>query len=452
MDSEENGNDFAVDDRLTDWGRRHKVRMERVVAPTGEAELSDAVRQAAADGLKISLRGSGHSAGGHSLCEGGVMIDMRSMNRLLDVDAQARTATVQCGADWAVMTRALEPLRLAIATKQEFDTFTVGGSLACNVHGKTIDYGPLIETTESFRLLTGDGEIKNVSRSENPDLFPAVIGGYGLFGIVIDATFTLVTDRVVEKTEVVYMNTEPLIGSYIERLARRPALCYGFLNEDCTRGYYVTYAAIRDPGLNLDELKRDELNPKLFNKFIAMQRHSRLLRERAFHFMWAGSNKPEVTLESRRLLLWDRGPRAFDDMLLQKYFVPLANFEAFLGELGPLFARYSGELPLLTNHFRYVPGNSESLLPFAPEDAICLIPCYLAKKDSPHWYAKLAEATEQMIDIALNHGGTYYLTFDSIPSREQFRRAYPRYEEFFALKRKYDPEERFDSVFYQRYA
>ncbi|MDH3637056.1 MAG: FAD-binding oxidoreductase [Gammaproteobacteria bacterium] len=451
MDSEENGIDFNTDDRVTDWGRMHRVRVKRIVTPRTQEELRDAVKRASAEGLKIALRGSGHSAGGQSLCEDGVMIDIRSLDRLIEVNEAGQTATVQTGADWAVMTRALEPLRLAVATKQEFDTFTIGGSLACNVHGKTIDYGPLIETTDSFRLLTAGGDIINVSRTENAELFPAVIGGYGLFGIVVDATFKLVTDRVVEKTEVVYMNAEPLIASYIERIKRGPALCYGFLNEDCSRGYYVTYDAIDDSGFELSELKRDELNPRLFNKFIALQRHSKMLRERAFHFMWAGSNRPEVTLESRRLLLWDKGPRAFDDMLLQKYFVPIGNFSAFLAEIRPLFARFGDELPLLTNHFRYVPGNDESLMAFAPQDAICLIPCYLARKDDAGWYARLKEATEQLIDIVLQHGGTYYLTFDSIPTCSQFQAAYPNYNEFFALKRKHDPEERFSSLFYEKY-
>jgi FAD/FMN-containing dehydrogenase len=75
---------------------------------------------------------------------------------------------------------------LAITTKQEFDIFTVGGSVAANVHGKSVDYGPLIESIQTLRLLRADGEIVSVSRAENADLFRAVIGGYGLFGVVVD--------------------------------------------------------------------------------------------------------------------------------------------------------------------------------------------------------------------------------------------------------------------------
>jgi len=52
----------------------------------------------------------------------------------------------------------------------------------------------------------------------------------------------------------------------------------------------------------------------------------------------------------------------------------------------------------------------------------------------------------------VEHGGRYYLTFDIIASKDQFRGAYPQWSEFFALKRKYDPDEMFSSVFYQKYA
>ena len=79
--------------------------------------------------------------------------------------------------------------------------------MAANVHGKSIDYPAIISHVLSFRILTADGEILNVSREEHPDLFRAAIGGWGLLGIIVDVTLQLVDDRVVEKSEVVYMSS-----------------------------------------------------------------------------------------------------------------------------------------------------------------------------------------------------------------------------------------------------
>ena len=441
---------------VTDWGRMRDATVRSIARPTTEAELQQVVRHAGARGLKVSIRGAGHSAGGHSFIDDGIMVDMRDLAEIIELDGDKKTVRVQAGASWEVLTRALEPLRLAVTTKQEFDNFTVGGSVAANVHGKTVDYGPLIESIVSLRLLKADGEIVTVSREENTELFRAVIGGYGLLGIVVDVTFQLVDDRPVEKSAVVFMNVEPLVESYIERVRRDPEstpLCYGFFNPRYTRGFYVTYVYAEDGReRGLDELKRDETNPTLFSVFVWLQRRFGFIRSRAFHIMWGSSNKAEVTLRSRRLLLWDQPPKAFDDLLLQKYFVPVDNFASFIRRVSEVFEKYKKDLPVMTNHFRFVPGNGEALLSFHEQDTICLIPVYLARKDDERWVGRLEQATGELLDACLDEGGSYYLTFDTIASREQLERAYPQWGDVLALKAQHDPTAMFSSLFYEKYA
>ena len=181
--------------RITDWGRMVSADVLETARPTTEEELQQIVRRAWQEDLKVSLRGIGHSAGGQSFRSRGIMVDMLKFNRILKLDTAQREVRVQTGASWQDLTRVLEPHRLAITTKQEFDTFTVGGSVAANVHGKTIDQGPLIESIREFRLLNAEGNIVTVNRTSQPDLFRLVIGGYGLFGIVVDVTFRLIDDR-----------------------------------------------------------------------------------------------------------------------------------------------------------------------------------------------------------------------------------------------------------------
>jgi decaprenylphospho-beta-D-ribofuranose 2-oxidase len=446
----------AAAQSITDWGRMQHATVRSVVRPASEAELRDVVRSAAASRLKVSQRGIGHSAGGQSFCPDGIMIDMRGLDRILELAPDRRTVRVQTGASWAILTKALEPLGLAVTTKQEFDTFTIGGSIAANVHGKSIDYGPLIDAIESFRLVRPDGDILTVSRESDAELFRAAIGGHGLFGPMVDVTLRLVPDRLVEKSEIVFMNLEPLLASYVERIDRdrkSVPLCYGFLDPACERGFYLTYTySAQQPAGNLDKYPRDEMKPILFDLFVLLQRTFSFVRRRALHVLWTGSDHPELTLRSRRLLLWDKAPSAFQNVLLQKYFVPAPKFAAFLKKAGAIFTRYQDDLPVMANHFRFVPASSESLMAFAPEDSICLIPFYLAKKDDKAWQGKLERATGELLDACLEYGGRYYLTFDIIASKDQFRRAYPQSSEFFALKRKYDPDEMFSSVFYQKYA
>ena len=74
---------------------------------------------------------------------------------------------------------------------QSYNDFTVGGSLSVNVHGRNLDRGQLIETVESIKVLLADGSFVTASRTENSDLFVAAVGGYGAFGIIIEATLLL---------------------------------------------------------------------------------------------------------------------------------------------------------------------------------------------------------------------------------------------------------------------
>jgi decaprenylphospho-beta-D-ribofuranose 2-oxidase len=443
---------FQLGKDVTDWGRIKHAKVDRIAQPKSEDDLRAIVAYAQKNNLKISMRGAGHNTVGQSFIENGIMVDMMALNRIIELDENRKTLRVQCGATWEQVTRALEPKRLGVSTKQEFDIFSVGGSLAANVHGKSIDYPAMISHVLSFRILTGDGEILNVSRDEHPDLFRAAIGGWGLLGIIIDVTLQLVDDRVVEKSEVVYMKSEPLIIAYIERAKRDPGatpLCYGFLDTGFSNGFYITYRYLDDgKTYPLDELKRDEPNPVFFNTFVWLQRHCRFIRRKAFSLTWATSANPEVTLRSRRLLLWDRAPKSFNDMLLQKYYIPVKNFAGFLPKAKAILDRYQKDIKLLLLHFRYQPFNNEATLASLQDEAMCFLPVYLAEKDNPKWVAIYEQVTNELVNEVLAHEGSFYLTF--IPATlEQVRRAYPHWDRFVEVKKKYDTEDRFTSLFYE---
>lgn len=83
----------------------------------------------------------------------------------------------------------------SVAIMQSNDSFSVGGSISVNCHGWQLDRPPIIDSVESFRLLTADGEIRQCSRSENVELFALVPGGYGLFGVILDVRLRVVPNE-----------------------------------------------------------------------------------------------------------------------------------------------------------------------------------------------------------------------------------------------------------------
>jgi len=438
--------------RVSDWGRMKYANVANIARPQTEDDLRAILAHAKEHDLKISVRGIGHNTVGQSIVDNGIMIDMMAMNQIIELNEQAKTLRVQAGATWAQLTPLLEQKRLSLSTKQEFNIFSVGGSLAANIHGKSIDYAALITHVKSFRILTADGEIIEASREHNYALFRAAIGGWGLLGIVVDVTFQLIDDRIVEKSEVVYMKREPLLDAYRERIQRDPAatpLCYGFLDTSFDNGYYLTYRYLESgETYSLDELKRDETHPLVVDILVWLQRRCAFVRRKAFNLTWATSGNPDKTLLSRRLLLWDKPPKAFNDLLLQKYYLPLDRFQGFLGKAQAIFQRYEKDIKLMMLHFRFQPANNEAMLASLQQEAMCFFPVYLAEKDDANWVAVYEKVSHELVEEVLAHGGSFYLTF--VPATlDQVRRAFPHWNDFVETKRRYDPEERFTSLFYE---
>jgi FAD/FMN-containing dehydrogenase len=81
---------------------------------------------------------------------------------------------------------------------QSTDIFTVGGSIAVNAHGMDHRAGAVGKTIRSMRVMLADGSIQRVSRTENPELFNLVVGGYGLFGIVLDVQLDITDNEIYE--------------------------------------------------------------------------------------------------------------------------------------------------------------------------------------------------------------------------------------------------------------
>ncbi|MGH2924059.1 MAG: FAD-binding oxidoreductase [Solirubrobacterales bacterium] len=449
------GGDLASPVVISDWGGLRRARVAAPRRPASEDELRAALLTAAESGTGVALRGYGHSAGGQSFGDRAAILDLRGLNRVLELDHAARTVRLQGGASWADVTRVAEPVRLGPTTKQEFETFTIGGSIAANAHGKSIDHGPLVGGVSSLRLMKADGSIVTASRNENAELFAATVGGYGLLGVIVEATLELVEDRPVSNEAPVMRDARELIASYIERVqSGREAtpLCYGFLDGACRRGFYVAYVYDDDDRrAPLAQLERHEPPPGLFNAFVRVQRRSALARRAALRLTWAASRRSETTLRSRRLLLWDEPPAGLVGTLLQKFVVPVARFADLVERAGEILRRDRHELPVLTPHFRFVPANGEALLSLSPEDGIALILSHLARPGDRRWVSAFERATGELLEAALELGGRHYLTFDSVACREQLLRGYPGWDSFVALKRRHDPDQVFTSSFYERY-
>jgi FAD/FMN-containing dehydrogenase len=156
----------------------------------GVADVVAVVRFARRSGLPVAVRGGGHSFPGHSVCDGGVVIDLGPMKGIR-VDPEGRTARAQAGVLLGELDRETQAFGLAVPAGIVTHTGLAGLTLGGGIGWLMRKYGLTVDQLLAVDLVTADGEFVKASETENPDLFWGVRGAGGNFGIVTEFEFRL---------------------------------------------------------------------------------------------------------------------------------------------------------------------------------------------------------------------------------------------------------------------
>ena len=169
---------------------------------TAQSALRELLKQAGGAGLHVSIAGARHSMGGQTIAPGGIRVNMLPL-RSMELDEKSDSLHVDAGALWADVIPYLDRHGRSVEVMQSDNSFTVGGSLSVNCHGWQYGRPPIASTVESFHLMTADGNVVQCSRTENKELFSLALGGYGLFGIILDADLHVVKNERLRLEQVV---------------------------------------------------------------------------------------------------------------------------------------------------------------------------------------------------------------------------------------------------------
>ena len=182
--------DPGYDEARTIFNAMIDRRPALVAKCTGPEDVALAIAFARRERVPLSVRAGGHSVAGLCLNDGGVVIDVRPMKRV-EVDARARTARAGAGVTWGELDRATQEHGLATTGGRVSTTgiagFTIGGGSGWLERVCGLGCDNLL----SIRLVTADGRVVRCSEDEHPDLFWAMHGGGGNFGVVTELEFRL---------------------------------------------------------------------------------------------------------------------------------------------------------------------------------------------------------------------------------------------------------------------
>jgi FAD/FMN-containing dehydrogenase len=168
----------------------HAGKPDVAVSCLTTTEVVNAVKLARDRGLRVAVRGGGHSIAGLSTIKGGMLIDLAPMNSV-EVDTERKTAKVGGGAVLSDLDQATQQHGLASPTGVVSDTGVAGLTLGGGYGWLRRKYGLACDNLLEAEIVCADGQVRTASADENPDLFWAIRGGGGNFGIVTSFTFQL---------------------------------------------------------------------------------------------------------------------------------------------------------------------------------------------------------------------------------------------------------------------
>ena len=444
--------------------RLNPTRVRELIAPRSRDEVARLIAESG--NVPISIGGGRHAMGGQQFGADTLHLDTRSLCDVLDFDPVQGLVRAHAGIQWPDLIQGIRdrdggqgPL-WGIRQKQTgASDLTLGGALSANAHGRGLRMRPFIDDVESFTLVDPRGETKTCSRTENPELFRLVIGGYGLFGVIHDVTLRLSPRQRVQR--LVDVETSDVIIDRFHEAAAAGAIYGDFQfaidhesRDFLHRGIFSRYQVVDDQTpIPEGQLYFSE------DRWLQLLRLARTRRSDAYDryvSFYRSTHRQIYDSDTHQLSTYvpryhdrlaDLPDEAQGSEVISELYVPRDELSEFLRRSAGLLRFY--EAPLTYGTVRLIRRDEESFLPWARQDYACVI-FNLLTPETQAGRHRTARTFRALYDVALEMGGSFYLTYHAFATRKQLENAYPELPEFLELKLQYDPDERFQSNWYRQ--
>jgi len=430
-----------------------RVRLSEIIHVKTIDDILMAIDKAQRTHKKITIAGRRHSMGGQALLDDSIQLNMLGLDHVV-YNPEKKSVIVGGGATWKKIQHILNQHGRSVKVMQSDNIFSVGGSISVNVHGWQVGVPPIASTVLSITIVTADGEIRHINSKNEPELFKAVFGGFGLFGVIVEVELeTAANSNVTFHAK--YVKPENFLKEFEKNIAknRSTELAYGRLRVDKDNLFEEIglFWYEKTDKSSLEEIKQESivsLKRTVFrlSEVLELGKKFRWTAEKAYAntMSSSGAISRNNAMNSDSHILWPLYGKNKD--ILHEYFVPKKELPHFLDSLRRNVLDY--DMNILNVTIRDVRKDNISTLTYAKEDMFAFV-CLFSQKQEFADEAKMKEFTEKVIDDVLMLKGSFYLPYRLHYSQEQLSKAYPEIEDWINLKRKWDPEQIFDSEFYQ---
>jgi len=420
------------------WAGNQQCSPERIERPSSEQGLVRIVKQAAERGQPVKVAGSGHSFTGIALTDGR-LVQLDNYNRVLAIDREKLSATVQAGISIARLSEELDRNGLALENLGDINYQSISGAISTATHGTGRAFGGIATQVTGLRLIAGDGSILECSAEKEPEVFSAARVGLGALGII-----STVTLRCVKTFNLRALEVPERVDQVLERL-----------DENIRENDHFEFFWVPNTGWALTKRNERTDSPLATRGRWREFRDDILVNNIAFAALCRiGRLRPSLIPRVARALpqtgrteYVDKSYRVFASPRLVRFYemeyaVPLeAGIEAF--NRVRRFLKQSGLIPIFPVEVRFTAGDDIPLSTAGGRDS-----CYIAVHVFEGMqYQQYFEAVE---DIMNDYGGRPHWGKLHFQTAETLAARYPQWDAFQSVRARLDPEGRFSNPYLDR--
>ena len=420
------------------WAGNQQCAPDRIELPASEQGLVRIVKQAAEAGQRIKVAGSGHSFTGIALTDGR-LVQLDNYNRVLSIDREKMSATVQAGISIAALSDELDKNGLALENLGDINYQSISGAISTATHGTGRAFGGIATQVTGLRLIAGDGKVIECSAKKQPDVFSAARVGLGALGIISTVTLRCVKAFNLHALEAP-MRVDEVLESLDEHIRDNDHFEFFWVPGT---GWALTKFNQRTNAPLATRGRWREFRDDILINNVAFGALCRIGRLRpslipAIARALPSSGRVEYTDKSYRVFASPRLIRFYE----MEYGIPAEAAAEALNRVRS-FIKQSGLMPIFPVEVRFTAGDDIPLSTASGRDS-----CYIAVHVFEGMqYQQYFEAVESIMN---DYGGRPHWGKLHFQTAETLAPRYPDWERFQQVRARVDPEGRFSNPYLDR--